>query len=366
MFNKSATDKKDIVATREKNLILQFIILVVTWAAFFTLPFQFFPYNRSYSPFDSQRFVTSLIVSNIVCLGFYFVNGWILIPNILAKKKTFLYVLIVLASFFFYLSVMNFIAITSPETKEFLKYAAEKDIHLKGPTFFSSGPMTLFLLAFVISTGSKVISEWFSAEEVKEEIKRQQLQTELSLLKSQVNPHFLFNTLNSIYSLSVSNSKRTSDAVMKLSHIMRYTLEESQKDFVMLQQEIDFINSYIELQKLRLTDNTQIQFVTCGSIGQVMIAPLLFIPFIENAFKYGISAHHVSDILVELKVENNTLYFKCKNNGFPKGSMAQKSTGTGIINTRRRLELLYNKKHDLNISSIDKEFNVSLTINLQS
>lgn len=353
------------MATREKNLILQFIILIIAWAAFFMLPFQFFPYNRSYSPFYSQRFVNSLIATNIVCLGFYFVNGWILIPNILAKKKTFLYVLIVLASFFFYLTVMYFIAITSPETKEFLKYAAEKDIHLKGPSFFSSGPMTLFLLAFVISTSSKVIAEWFSAEEIKEEIKQQQLQTELSLLKSQVNPHFLFNTLNSIYSLSVASSKRTSDAVMKLSHIMRYTLEESQKDFVMLQQEIEFINSYIQLQKLRLSDNTQIQFVTCGNIDQVMIAPLLFIPFVENAFKYGVSAHHPSDILVQLKVENNGLHFQCKNNCFLNGSITQKSTGTGIINTKRRLELLYNKKHDLNISSADKQFNVSLKINLQ-
>ena len=354
------------MATREKNLILQLVILVAAWAAFFSLPFQFFPYNKAHSPFDSQRFVNSFIVTNVVCLGFYFINGWILIPNILARKKTFLYIVIVLSSFFLYLTIMYVVATTAPETSAFLKYAAEKDIHLKGPTFFSSGPMTLFLLAFVISTGSKVISEWFTAEQVKEEIKQQQLQTELSLLKSQVNPHFLFNTLNSIYSLSVANNRKTSDAVMKLSHIMRYTLEESQKDFVMLQQEIDFINSYIQLQKLRLTDNIQIQFSTCGNMEHVMIAPLLFIPFIENAFKYGISAHHSSDIFVQLKVENDELFFLCKNYCFPNTNTTLKGTGMGIINTKRRLELLYNKKHTLNISSTDKQFNVSLTINLQA
>lgn len=260
---------------------------------------------------------------------------------------------------------MYIITATSPETKEFLTVAASKDIHIRGPVFFSSGPMTLFLLAFVISTGSKVISEWFSAEEVKEEIERQQLQTELSLLKSQVNPHFLFNTLNSIYSLSISNNKKSSDAVMKLSRIMRYTLEESQKDFVTLQQEIDFINSYIELQKLRLTDKIQIQFTTCGNIDNVFIAPLLFIPFIENAFKYGISTHHTSDIFVQLKADNNMIEFKCRNYCFPSVKGEVKGTGTGIINTRRRLELLY-PKHELNIHSTEQQFEVALILNLQS
>jgi LytS/YehU family sensor histidine kinase len=151
---------------------------------------------------------------------------------------------------------------------------------------------------------------------------------------------------------------------MKLSRIMRYTLEESQTDFVSLQQEIEFINSYIELQKIRLTDKVDIKFETCGNTGDVKIAPLLFIPFIENAFKYGISTHVSSSILVQLKVADNILTFICRNDSFPHAAGKQESTGTGIINTQRRLELLYNKKYELLIQEANNQYNVHLTINL--
>ena len=352
------------MAAKERNIVLQWSVIIAAWLCFFLLPFQFFPYDKSKSPFASPRFIQLFTVSNILLVCFYYLNTRILVPRFLALQKIWLYIASVVAYFFLYLSFIYTIMILSPETQRFFESAAAKSLGYKSPYFFSSGPITLFLIAFVVSTGGKVIRQWFSAEEVKEEITKQQLETELNLLKTQVNPHFLFNTLNSIYSLAIANNQKTADAVIKLSRIMRYTLEDCQGNDVELQQEIDFIKSYIELQKLRLTNNNSIQFAAEGNISTVRIAPFVFIPFIENAFKYGISTHRSSSIEACVKAEKNIITFTCVNDYQPNTAQKYESTGMGISNTRRRLELLYAKKHELTIFSNDNRFSVSLTINL--
>lgn len=353
-----------MTAQRERNIILQISVAMAAWFCFFLLPFQFLNYDKSKPPLDSPRFVELLTLSNILLIGFYYLNSRLLIPRLLALQKTVLYIGCVLIYFFTYLTAIYTVMTLSPETTRFIQTSYAKSINYQGPYFFSAGPVTLFLIAFVVSTGGKVIRQWFTAEEVKEEITRQQLETELNLLKTQVNPHFLFNTLNSIYSLAIANNQKTADSVMKLSRIMRYTLEECQANDVDLQQEIDFINSYIELQKIRLTNNNAIYFQANGDISTARIAPFVFIPFIENAFKYGVSTHRSSFINACIKAEKNKLIFTCVNNFQTVAVHKPESTGMGISNTRRRLELLYPKKHELNISSNDNQFSVSLTINL--
>ena len=328
------------------------------------LPFQFYHYNKTISPFASQRFIDMFIVSNVLLVSFYYLNSKVLIPKVLAAKKIVQYIFGVLLCFFLYLSAMYAIMITSEETKSFALSDAARTINYKGPYFFSGGAITLFLIAFLVSTGIKVITQWFTAEEVKEEISKQQLETELNLLKTQVNPHFLFNTLNSIYSLAIANNQKTADAVLKLSRIMRYTLEDCQGNYVALQQEIDFINSYIELQKLRLTNNNAVCFTTDGNISSARIAPFVFIPFIENAFKYGTSTHRPSSIKAMVQVSPQGISFTCENHFQINGKCKVEGTGTGINNAKRRLELLYPKKHDLKIITEEHQYKVSLTINL--
>ncbi|MDQ2753041.1 MAG: sensor histidine kinase, partial [Bacteroidota bacterium] len=316
-------------------------------------------------PFSSPRFIQLLIASNLLLVGFYYLNSRILIPRLLAQKKILLYLISILAYGFLYLTAIYIIMLVSPETQSFLQSPYAHEVRYHGPYYFSAGAVTLFLIALVVSTGGKIVRQWFSAEEIREEITKQQLETELNLLKTQVNPHFLFNTLNSIYSLAVANNKKTADAVMKLSRIMRYTLEGCQTSDVELQQEIDFINSYIELQKLRLTNNNSILFAAQGNISTARIAPFVLIPFIENAFKYGISTHRSSSIQAHVTAEKNVITFTCVNDYLPNGIQHHlESTGMGISNTRRRLELLYPKKYQLNIISNDNRFSVLLTINL--
>ena len=183
------------MAAKERNIILQVSIVVAAWLCFFLLPFQFFPYDKSKSPFSSPRFISLFTVSNISLLCFYYLNSRILISRFLALKKIWLYVGIVMASFFAYLTAIYLIMIFSPETQRFFHSEAARSLGYKRPLFFSAGPITLFLIAFVVSTSGRVVRQWFSAEEVKEEVTKQQLETELNLLKTQVNPHFLFNTI---------------------------------------------------------------------------------------------------------------------------------------------------------------------------
>jgi hypothetical protein len=374
---------------KNKNKAVQTIISIAAWVCFLWLPFVLFPYNHDavvtkadwlhIFPTDiavalkSDRFVYSYIVSILLIVNFYYFNKGYLIPNVLAKKKTMFYIAIVTACFFLYLTILYIIVLNSNEHREWLnsedfrnylkKMLARNPAYIQpGPRYFSPGPIAVFLLVFVVGLGSNVVNQWFSAEDKKEEISKQQLQTELSFLKSQVNPHFLFNSLNSIYSLSVSNSKQTSDAVMKLSRILRYTLEEAKNNMVNLGHEVEFIKNYIELQKIRLTDNVSIKFVTKGDIGSVSIAPLMLIPFIENAFKYGVSTHNESNVCAEIDAQDRDIRFTCTNTNFPTIALKNKGTGTGISNTKRRLELLYPDKHTLDIKETAETYSVTLII----
>ncbi|AYD46980.1 sensor histidine kinase [Arachidicoccus soli] len=347
-----------------KSWISQLVFTLVFWACFLMLPFIFFPHNPSRPAFESKRFIALYIFSNLYLVGFYYFNSGVLIPKLLAKRKAGLYFLSILFFFLIYLAAFYWMWNSSVETINFFK---EHPRMFKRRNwlynFFSLGPIMMFLLAFTFSSVSKIVARWFYAERVKEEISKQQLETELSLLRSQVNPHFLFNTLNSIYSLTLTNSEKAPDAVMRLSRIMRYTLEEAQSEFVPLEDELAFINSYLELQKIRATDKVQVLYEVKGNDGDIKIPPLLLIPFIENAFKYGVSARNRTVIKVIIKVENKFLFFNCENDIVPNIAMHQ-GTGLGIANVRRRLELLYKRNYTLDIINSDDKYKVALHLEI--
>lgn len=225
-----------------------------------------------------------------------------------------------------------------------------------------TGSSAVFFLVFTVSTCTRVIQEWLGIEKKKQEMETEKLATELSFLKSQINPHFLFNTLNNIYSLALVKSDATADAVLKLSSIMRYVLSETKNETVPLDKEIQFIKHYIELQKVRLTDKTSIGFLVEGKTGGKEIAPLLLIPFVENAFKYGISTKETSDIFFKLIADERSIVFTSKNHIMPGEKNNNENTGIGLKNTSRRLELLYPQKHILKIEKINEDFIVHLTL----
>jgi len=225
---------------------------------------------------------------------------------------------------------------------------------------------TVFLVFFALLIGSiiKITQEWYITEKQKKEMENSKLISELSFLKSQVNPHFLFNTLNGIYALAIAKSDETPKAVIKLSELMRHMLYESDKDMVQLDSEIEYLNNFVELQKLRLPANAIVAFNAEGTIGGKMIEPMLFIPFVENAFKHGQDINGVN-INIELKVKDNELSLKVVNK-ISNSESKDSSSGIGLVNIRKRLDLLYKDTYTLKQWELEEYYFINLVLKLKN
>jgi len=220
----------------------------------------------------------------------------------------------------------------------------------------------LFVVVLFVSLGLRMNAEWKKTEEEKIAIEKEKLNAELSYLKAQVNPHFLFNSLNVIYTLATLKSEQTAEAVMKLSKLMRYVILDAHTPFVSLEKELAYIENFIELHRLRLANNNQIDFRISGNTEGLQISPFILIPFVENAIKHGTSAIEPMMISIEITLLNNELQFTVKNNKLTIKSETQNSTGVGIENTRKRLEMIYRKNHTLQINETEKTFEVKLNL----
>jgi len=197
-------------------------------------------------------------------------------------------------------------------------------------------------------------------------MKNENLQTELKFLKSQINPHFLFNALNNIYSLSYTHSEKTPEMIMKLSNMLRYMLYENNERKVSLREEITYIRHYIDFQLLKIEGSPRLQIDMDQADGSLMIEPMLFIPFIENSFKHS----NIEDtkhgwIKLQLRTEGKKVYFHISNSIPARTYTKDVVGGIGLQNIRKRLELLYPGKHQLNITSHDHVFEVDLQIDTQ-
>lgn len=201
----------------------------------------------------------------------------------------------------------------------------------------------------------------FKSEQANRKLKEEVVKAELAFLKSQINPHFLYNTLNYIYSLAIPVSDQLSNAVLRLSDLMRYTITDSTNGKVKLSKEIEYIESYIALFKMRFEPSFYVETYFEGINEEVEIVPLLLIPLVENAFKHGVTTDPAQPVRMVLKLQNKRLNFQVSN----KINRAQKdySSGIGLANIHRRLDLLYPEQHDLLISNNGNTYKITLTIN---
>ena len=197
------------------------------------------------------------------------------------------------------------------------------------------------------------------------ELIKMNTELELNLLKSQINPHFLFNTLNNIYSLSLQKSDRSPEMILKLSDLMRYMLYECNVPLIDLQREIQFLQDYIDLEKIRHGEKVEILFSVQGAPDGLKIPPLLLIPFVENAFKHGVNAQFGNAwVHINLLLENNQIVFEIKNNKPQTATQRNlNSSGIGIENAKKRLQLIYPNKHVLEINDLPATFHIKLSIN---
>jgi len=223
--------------------------------------------------------------------------------------------------------------------------------------FFSVYSVTISAIAI------KLLKAWYASQQEKSELQNQSLISELALLRSQINPHFLFNTLNNIDTLIPQNPERASNSIIKLSEIMRYMLYDSNADLVPLEKELDYIQSFISLQQLRLKNSGHTQFKVKGDQVGKMIPPMLFVPFVENAYKHGSKQKSKPGILINVEIKENTITFEVINS-FVKDAVVSKDKtgGIGLQNIKRRLELLYKDKHELNIKNDDEKYHVVLKL----
>jgi two-component system LytT family sensor kinase len=221
----------------------------------------------------------------------------------------------------------------------------------------------LFLMIVGMSTAIKLIRQWQLTDQRAIRAEADKAHSELSFLKAQINPHFLFNTLNNIYTLAVMNDEHTAESIMKLSNIMRYVTDEVTADFVPLENDINCINDYIELQKLRLGESTTVNFVVNGNPADKMISPRLLMTFIENVFKHGVSKNTPSGIDISMDIRPDSITFISRNRIFA-GRNDTSRTGVGLENSRHRLNHLYAGKHSLNITEQDGSYTVHLHIQL--
>ncbi len=217
----------------------------------------------------------------------------------------------------------------------------------------------------LLAAAIKLSKRWYEIREQQVELEKQNLKSELAMLKLQLSPHFLFNTLNNIDSLIYSDKDKASESIIRLSQIMRYMLYESQGAKVQLNSEIEYLHSLVELQSLRIAKNNFIIFDLIGDASSIMISPLLFVPFIENAIKHGDKTVEAPGVKIKMEIKSKALSFSIWNAKNANSLSTDKDGGIGLINVKRRLELLYADKHTLNLMDNESEFIVELNLDLE-
>ena len=334
--------------------LYNFILHLAVWAAFFLLVLTLIPKPEFARPFPHPPFPHFFLLLFPTLAGFYYVNSGLLIPQLLARQFRVLYVLSLCI-------VCTFIVLI-PSIEHILFHSGFRlpPPHVRSIHLLLS--LLLFLIVLIVSSGSNIVRYWFAAEERKKEIEFEKTTAELSFLKSQINPHFLFNTLNNIYTLSILKPDQASDAILKLADLMRYVFTDPTLKEVPMEEELNYLEKFIALQKIRLTKNVVVDFQVFGDPGDKKIAPLLLLPFIENAFKYGVSTHLPSRIQIHLFFKDDQLVLQTKNSIFDQSNEHIISTGIGLTNVERRLQLLYPDLHWLKIEAKDDTFYVDLQI----
>jgi len=299
------------------------------------------------------------------CYAFYWINHYLLIEGVFKQKGIFYYLFgfIGLAMLFFPI----FILLIDQVWFQKWNLAAELWIPKGEKTEqFPVIPASIIWTGMFYSIPIILVYQWWKQKNDITLLQKEKSVAELNSLKQQVNPHFLFNTLNSLYALGIEeNGEKTADGIAKLGTLMRYNLHDAQVDQIALSKEVDYIKKYIELQELRLTDKNKIS-IQIDEIGmdKKTIAPMLLIPFIENAFKYGVSPSEATTIDLNISLKKDTLVLQLFNT-IIKNRQQKNGNGIGISNTRQRLAKLYPEKYELIIEETAEEFEVHLEIELK-
>lgn len=338
---------------KSKNRI-SLIYHILVWVI---LCYLYIHFMQNFIPLKQAIVRVSVYLVFIACV--FYLHTYFLVPRFFNKKKILFYIAAI--------GILLFISVVANNL-----YKQHFEIAFSAITAGHKVPgHSNYVLTGTISTLMISFIAWFiikyKAQALqKNELEAQKNSAELAMLKSQINPHFLFNTLNNIYALSLAKAEPVvSEMILSLSEINRYMLYETEPDYVPLNKEVAYLNSYIELEKLRCENISNIKFSVSPEIEHVKISPLLLIPFVENAFKHSRIADETDAwIEINLSVENNILVFNCENSVPVSAFKKDKTSGIGLENVKRRLLILYPNKHELSISQPEHKFIVDLKLHL--
>lgn len=324
-------------------------IHVAAWLLFGAWVF-YFLYGNSALSFGK---VLDVLVGLLINICIFYFNWYVLIPRYLARNRILLYIAAVLTT------LLCIAIIRAP-----LDFYLFREFNREMVSLYTSERILQYMMGGLvlvfISSALKVTGNYIRNERRNKELETQKLTAELAFLKSQVNPHFLFNTLNNIYSLAYKQHPETPDAIMKLSLLMRYMLYESNDTLVSLEKEVEHIQNFIALQKLRLREQTSIKLNIQGDLEGKQIAPMLLMTLVENAFKHGLVSRNEIGIILNLVVTDTSLLFSTINN--TSQHKKREFGGIGLENLKRRLNLLYNNRHELSFEEKEGTFYATLKL----
>lgn len=335
---------------------LRVILHVAAWIVIFSLPYLLrSPYDpqRTKDP-DQQGFLYLNLLTDIFWIGLFYLNAFVLTERFIYKKKYGQYILILVLV---YCIIMAFHGLFFTELIKVRKFIFRMS---------ASFNLTTFLLTVAASITYKLFWDKAETDRLLQEKQEENLKTELSFLRSQISPHFVFNVLNNMVALARLKSDQLEPTIMKLSNLMQYMLYETDEEKVMLDTEIEYLQSYIDLQQQRFGSKVKLNVSIDAKEGWLSIEPMMLIPFVENAFKHGVGMIEQPEINIHLHTDQKQLLFEVSNKYSPTSDeVKDKTSGIGLPNVMRRLNLLYGNQHKLLINRKDGQFSISLKLNLQ-
>lgn len=333
------------------------LLHILFWLVLFSLPSLFRPREdnnvQQHHQAEATGFFYQYIINCFTWVGLFYFNSYVLMPVLVYRKRYLKYILSFIPVFGV-LFLVNQISLHFLLPKQHLGFGLF--------VFFYFFPC-IFILA--CSIAFTMFRDKLQSDRLASEKERENLKTELAFLRSQVSPHFMFNVLNNMVSLARKKSDQLEPSLFKLSSLLRYMLYETDEEQVLLEREIEYLQSYIDLQLQRFGSKVKVNLMMEDYDRNCFIEPMLLIPFVENAFKHGTGFRQNSEINIELKAKDNLLQFIVSN--YYDNSIVQvkdKTSGIGLQNVKRRLNLLYKNHHTLSIEQKDNYFTVNLQLNL--
>lgn len=345
--------------TRNNNT-LQSLIHITAWGLVFGLPFLIFGKDEDFDMVDKLIHHGVVVFSMLVV---FYMNYFLLIEKTLFERKIGKFLLYNLAMILVVGLVLHFWQEASMPPPLHLKEKFHHNELPFGISFLLRDISTLLVIAG-LSVAVKMTAKWYKTEAERQEEQKERTKAELTNLRQQINPHFLFNTLNNIYAQIAISPEIAQNSMLELSKLLRYVLYENSGNFVPLKRELDFIHNYVELMRIRLSSDVDLKTEINVAVKNQLVAPLLFIALIENAFKHGISPSSPSFIHIDIHENDKQLICIIRNSYFPKNETDQSGSGIGLENLHRRLEILYPHKHIIRTEKEGETFVSELIIPL--